>query len=161
MRAACSARFRDVTVDMRRDADGVIRLLANEPLRPYPDRFHDHLVALGKECPARTFLAERRPGRDGWATISYAETAEQVRLIAQALAQRDLGPERPVLILSGNAIEHQLLALGRHERGRAVRADLGRLFAGQPGSRQAALHHRICSIPAWSMRRTARALRAR
>ena len=31
--------------------------------------------------------------------------------VAQALAERNLGPERPILILSGNAIEHQLLGL--------------------------------------------------
>jgi len=105
------ARFRDVSVDMRRDPDGTIRLLAKEPLGPYPDRFHDHLWRWAKEAPTRTFLAERRPGRDGWAKVSYAEAGEQVALIAQALAQRDLGPERPILILSGNAIEHQLLAL--------------------------------------------------
>ena len=36
-------RFRAVTVDMRRDPAGVIRLLAKEPLQPHPDRFHDHL----------------------------------------------------------------------------------------------------------------------
>jgi feruloyl-CoA synthase len=111
------ARFRNVTVDMRRDADGVIRLLAREPLRPYPDRFHDHLSRWANEQPARTFLAERRPDHDGWASISYAETAEQVQLVAQALAERDLGPRRPVLILSGNAIEHQLLALAAMNAG--------------------------------------------
>jgi feruloyl-CoA synthase len=111
------ARFRDVTVDMRRDADGVIRLLAKEPLWPYPDRFHDHLWRWAEERPARTFLAERRPGHDGWVSISYAETAERVRHIAQALAQRDLSPQRPVLILSGNAIEHQLLALAAMNAG--------------------------------------------
>jgi feruloyl-CoA synthase len=95
----------------------VIRLLAKEQLRPYPDRFHDHLSHWSKECPARTFLAERRPGYEGWVSISYAETAEQVQLVAQALAQRDLGPQRPVLILSGNAIEHQLLALAAMNAG--------------------------------------------
>jgi feruloyl-CoA synthase len=110
-------RFRAVTVDMRRDPVGVIRLLAKEPLQPYPDRFHDHLSRWARERPTRTFLAERRPDRAGWASISYAETAEQVQLVAQALAQRDLGPQRPVLILSGNAIEHQLLALAAMNAG--------------------------------------------
>ncbi len=136
-------RFRDVVVDMRRDANGVIRLLAKEPLQPYPDRFHDHLWRWAKECPTRTFLAERQPGREGWASITYSETAERVGLIAQALAQRDLGSERPVLILSGNAIEHQAAGAGRHERRCAVRVDFGGLFADQPRPRQAALHHQI------------------
>ena len=111
------ARFRDVTVDVRRDSAGVIRLLPKEPLQPYPDRFHDHLSRWAKERPTRTFLAERRQDRQGWVSTSYAETAEQVQLVAQGLAQRDLGPQRPVLILSGNAIEHQLLALAAMNAG--------------------------------------------
>jgi feruloyl-CoA synthase len=104
-------RFRDVTVDVNQDAYGVLRLWVKEPLQPYPNRFHDHLWRWAKECPARIFLAERQPGREGWASITYAETAEQVGRIAQALTERNLGPERPILILSGNAIEHQLLGL--------------------------------------------------
>ncbi|PWT89588.1 MAG: feruloyl-CoA synthase [Proteobacteria bacterium] len=106
-----AGRFCDLTVDMHRDAGGVIRLLAKEPLKPYPDRIHDHLWHWAEVRPARTFLAERRPGYEGWAEISYAETAAQVDLIARALAERELGPDRPILILSGNAIEHQLLGL--------------------------------------------------
>jgi feruloyl-CoA synthase len=104
-------RFRDVTVDVNQDPAGVIRMLAKEPLQAYPDRFHDHLWHWAKARPTRIFLAERRPGREGWVSITYAETAEQVGLIAQALAERNLGPEQPILILSGNAIEHQLLGL--------------------------------------------------
>ncbi len=104
-------RFRDVTVEVKRDPDGILRLQANEPLQPYPDRFHDHLWHWAKVHPTRIFLAERRPGLEGWASITYAETADQVGLIAQALAERNLGPERPILILSGNAIEHQVLGL--------------------------------------------------
>jgi feruloyl-CoA synthase len=104
-------RFRDVTVDVNRDLGGVLRLRAQEPLQSYPDRFHDHLWQWAKEHPSQIFLAERRPGQEGWASITYAEAAEQVGLVAQALAERNLGPERPILILSGNAIEHQLLGL--------------------------------------------------
>ena len=104
-------RFRDVTVAVKRDPDGVLRLLANEPLQPYPDRFHDYLWHWAEERPTRTFLAERRPGQEGWASLTYAEAAEQVSLVAQALAERNLGSERPILVLSGNAIEHQVLGL--------------------------------------------------
>ena len=104
-------RFRNVTVEVKRDPDGVLRLQANEPLQAYPDRFQDHLWRWAKECPTRIFLAERRPGQEGWAAITYAEAADQVGLVAQALAERNLGPERPILILSGNAIEHQVLGL--------------------------------------------------
>jgi feruloyl-CoA synthase len=108
---AGSDRFRPVTVTMQREPGGIIRLLANEPLPPHPDRFHDHLFRWAKDAPARTFLAERRPGQEGWATISYSEAADKVSRIAAALAERNLGPRRPIVILSGNAIDHQLLSL--------------------------------------------------
>ena len=39
------------------------------------------------------------------------QTLAQVRGIAQALLERDLSPERPIAILSGNDIEHALLGL--------------------------------------------------
>jgi feruloyl-CoA synthase len=61
-------------------------------------------------APDRMFLAERAP--DGaWRTITYFETLTRVRRIAQSLLRRNLSAERPVAILSGNSIEHALLAL--------------------------------------------------
>src|SRR5690242_6249484 len=77
-------RFRDVTVAVKRDPDVVLRLLANEPLHAYPDRFHDHLWHWAKERPSQIFLAERRPGQEGWASVTYAEAADQVSRVAQA-----------------------------------------------------------------------------
>ena len=108
---AAHARFRPVTVTMLREPGGTIRMRANEPLPPHPERLHEHLFRWAKDAPTRTFLAERRPGQEGWASISYSEAADKVGRIAQALAERDLGPQRPIAILSGNAIDHMLLSL--------------------------------------------------
>lgn len=110
--ASGQARFGKVSAEMRRDTDGTLRLRTHEPLTEYPARFHDYLLQWAQKQPAQILLAERRPGQDGWATITYSEAADQAHRIAAALAERDLGPERPLLILSGNAIEHQVLALG-------------------------------------------------
>ncbi|HUZ72830.1 MAG TPA: feruloyl-CoA synthase [Stellaceae bacterium] len=60
--------------------------------------------------PHRVFLAERA-GAD-WRRVTYAEAHEAARAIGQALLDRRLGPERPVMILSDNGIDHALLALG-------------------------------------------------
>src|SRR5262249_39914090 len=43
--------------------------------------------------------------------LSYSQVLAQVRSIAQALLQRGLSTDRPVVILSGNDIEHALLGL--------------------------------------------------
>ena len=44
--------------------------------------------------------------------MTYAEARKKVRSLAQALLDRDLSAERPLVILSGNDIEHALLGLG-------------------------------------------------
>src|SRR5688572_3017987 len=103
-------RFRALPVLREERPDGSIILRSGEPLARYPDCFHDLLFRWAREAPGRTFLAERTPGRDGWTTISYGEAGEKVLRIAAALAERGLGPDRPLIILSGNAIDHALLA---------------------------------------------------
>lgn len=96
---------------VERRPDGSIVLRAEEALRPYRARLHDFLFHWAEQAGDRTYLAQR--GEDGgWIHLSYRDAAEQARRIAAALAERDLGPERPLLILSGNSLQHALLALG-------------------------------------------------
>ena len=56
-------------------------------------------------------MAEREGGR-GWRQITYEELLVSSRHIASALLARGLSAERPVVILSGNSIDHALLAFG-------------------------------------------------
>jgi feruloyl-CoA synthase len=59
----------------------------------------------------RVFMAERDPA-GAWRRITYAEAARAVNAIAQSLLDRRLGPERPVVILADNGIDHALMMLG-------------------------------------------------
>src|SRR5258708_4492803 len=85
------------------------------PLRPISfgqtsvsiDRLH-HWV---KSAPDRIFMAEREAG-GGWRRISYAQLLAASRRIASALLARGLSAEKPVVILSGNSIDHVLVAFG-------------------------------------------------
>ncbi|MGA7012499.1 MAG: feruloyl-CoA synthase, partial [Pseudolabrys sp.] len=54
----------------------------------------------------------QRDAQDQWRKRSYAETLADVRRIGAALLRRGLSAERPLVILSGNGIDHALLALG-------------------------------------------------
>ena len=94
----------------RRGARGVVYMESPVALGPYPERMTERLHHWAAEAPDRPFLAQRGSGGE-WRRITYAETLSRVRAIAQALIDRRLSPERPVLILSGNGIEHALLAL--------------------------------------------------
>src|SRR5262249_16606644 len=98
---------RDVVAERR--GDGTTLLRSPHALAPYPAKLTERLEYWAAAAPARTFLAQR--AASGWRKLSYGETLEQVRRIGAALLQRDLSPERPLVILSGNDIEHALLGL--------------------------------------------------
>jgi feruloyl-CoA synthase len=99
---------RDIVVE--RNPDGTIHLRSPHPLAPYPGKLTERLEHWARTAPTRIFLAQRAAG-DGWRAISYGETLAQVRRIGAALIERGLSPERPIVILSGNDIEHALIGL--------------------------------------------------
>jgi feruloyl-CoA synthase len=89
--------------------DGSILLESGYDLGPVARCTGDWLHDWAAKAPDRVFLAER--SGNGWRTVSYAQALEMVRSIAGHLLSRDLGPERPILIVSGNSIDHGLLSL--------------------------------------------------
>ncbi len=92
-------------------ADGVWHVDAVTPLDAYPRRFTDRLVQGAGAHPERTLVARR--GADGqWIRLSYAEVLARARRIGQALLDRGLSADRPLVILSGNDLQHFQLALG-------------------------------------------------
>src|SRR6266705_1137842 len=90
---------RDVVCERR--ADGTIHLMSPHALAPYPAKLTGRLEYWAAAAPERTYLAQRTAA-PGWRKMSYGETLEQVRRIGAALLRRDLSPERPIAILSGN-----------------------------------------------------------
>ena len=90
-------------------ADGSLLVRNPEPLGSYPRRMTEWLERWAARTPDRPFLAAR--SGKGWRKVSYAEALAAVRAIGQGLLDRGLSAERPVLILSGNSIEHALLSL--------------------------------------------------
>jgi feruloyl-CoA synthase len=97
----------EVVIDRR--ADGTLYLNSPHRLDPYADRLTDRLVYWAEAAPDRAFMAERDGA--GWRAITYAEALEQARRIGEALLQKGLSAERPIVILSGNDLEHALLGL--------------------------------------------------
>jgi feruloyl-CoA synthase len=93
-----------------RHDDGSILVRSSHALGPYPARLTERLVHWADVAPERTFIAQR-DADETWRTLSYARTLTQVRSIGQSLLDRGLSAERPVAILSGNDLEHALLAL--------------------------------------------------
>ena len=94
---------------VRHGADGVVYLQSSAPLGSYQTRITDSLDYWAAHAPDRTFLAQR--DGDRWRELTYGDALARVRRIAQALLDRRLSRDRPIVILSGNSIEHGLLAL--------------------------------------------------
>ena len=98
-------------VEVEQEASGIWRLRSTETLGNYPSRLTDCLIAGAERHPERPLVAQR--GADGrWIRISYGEMLQRARAIGQALLARGLSAERPLLILSGNDLEHQQMAFG-------------------------------------------------
>ena len=109
-------KFGVTRVTLRDGPPGTHYLQAEQALAPYPERLTDRLAQWAHTRPAQTFMARRARLADGglgdWQHISYAQAWHTARCIAQALINRGLSAERPVVILSENSLEHALLALG-------------------------------------------------
>jgi feruloyl-CoA synthase len=99
----------DVSVDHR--GDGTIYLRPKAKLADYPVRITDRLQHWSKAEPGRVFMAERTAGA-GWRKITYAQLLDTTRHIASALVARGLSADRPLVILSGNSVDHALIAFG-------------------------------------------------
>ena len=109
-------KFGVTRVSLRDGVPGTHYLKAEQELQAYPERMTDRLRHWAQTAPDRTFMARRAKLADGtlgdWQHITYAQAWAQGRSIAQALIERGLNAERPVVILSENSLEHALLALG-------------------------------------------------
>jgi len=101
-------RMGEMRAGMTEAPDGVVYVRSSERLGPYPRAMTDVLARWAEERPDTVFLADR--GADGtWRRITYAQAHAQVQALAAGLLEAGLNADRPLLILSGNEIEHALL----------------------------------------------------
>jgi feruloyl-CoA synthase len=99
---------RDIVAERR--ADGCIILRSPHALGAYPKKMTERLELWAAKAPERVFLAQR--DGSGWRTLTYRQARERARRVAQFLLTKKLSAERPLMVLSGNDIEHALLHLG-------------------------------------------------
>ncbi|HEY2523130.1 MAG TPA: feruloyl-CoA synthase [Streptosporangiaceae bacterium] len=152
------------------DADhGSLLLRSAEPLGRYPRTVLDSARAWARADPGRVLVAERASSGE-WRIRRYGGAMAAADSIGQALLDRGLGPDRPLLILSGNSVDHLLMTLGAmsagipvapvsaayslqshdHTRVRQIAAltDPGAVFADHAGQYGAALDAVVAGVPA-------------
>ena len=103
-------------IELVRKPDGTVYLSSRHPLGDM-HRSTVHLFEQrAKAHPDRKFIAERVPltggGTGEWRFITYGEMDARANAIAQALLTRGLGPDAPLMVLSGNSIAHGSMMLG-------------------------------------------------
>jgi feruloyl-CoA synthase len=103
--------FLDVAVCVERRSDFAVILRTKTAFVASDDLVHNYLRYWAEMQPNQLFLAERHAGVEGWRRLSYGQAYDLAVRLASALATRRLSADRPILILSGNSIEHQIMGL--------------------------------------------------
>jgi feruloyl-CoA synthase len=103
--------FGSQEVAAQRRPDGAVLLRALGALPRYPGKLTDRLEHWAREAPERILFAQR-DAAGGWRRLTYAEALQRAQAIGGFLLKKGLSAERPLVVLSGNDLEHALLHLG-------------------------------------------------
>jgi feruloyl-CoA synthase len=103
------ANYRPHYVTREDRADGTILLRSGYELSEFVEKTSDWLHRWAELRPDTVFLAERDGA--GWREVTYAAALAEVRAIAGGLLAQGLGPDTPILVISGNGVDHGLLTL--------------------------------------------------
>ncbi len=95
---------------LEKRADGTMLVCSPMEMPEHKRCITDYLVESASRTPDTIFVA-RRGANGRWIEVTYAQAFARIERLAAGLLTHKLGPERPVAILSGNSIEHLMLAL--------------------------------------------------
>jgi feruloyl-CoA synthase len=103
--------FAPPDIEMEERDDGSIVLRSRVPLPKYESSITAVLRKRAAEHPDRPLAAHRGT------TLTYGEAGQRSDALAHAFRELGLGPDRPVMILSGNSLEHLLVSLAAYAAG--------------------------------------------
>ncbi|PHR61739.1 MAG: feruloyl-CoA synthetase [Robiginitomaculum sp.] len=104
-----NAKYLAHDVEVQRRPDGSTLFQSTHALGPFAEKTSDWLHHWAEVTPDAVFLAERS-GAD-WRRETYGDVLQKVQAIAAALLGRGLNENTPILIMSGNGVDHGLLSL--------------------------------------------------
>lgn len=99
---------RDIAVDRR--SNGTIYLQSRVPLQAFAQHVPEFLERWARERPDQIWLAQR-DSLGGWNTLTYSEAKRKIDAVTQALLEMPAASGGPLAILSGNSIEHAIIAM--------------------------------------------------
>lgn len=104
-----SSQFLPHSVNREERADGTVFLRSNYEIGPVAKNTGDWLHHWAENSPGQIFIAERSGA--GWREETYISTLQKVQNIGAALLGRGMRKDTPILIVSGNSVDHGLLSL--------------------------------------------------
>jgi len=116
MHGEMSELFAAPSVVRQDRADGSVLLTSPEPLAHYPATAAGWLRSWAAVEATYPCVAQRAAG-GSWEVLSYGEVLAAAKSVSQALIDRGLSAERPLMILSGNSISHFLVTMGAYLAG--------------------------------------------
>lgn len=99
--------FAPPRIALERRSDGSIVMRSEEPLGEHERSIAHVLRRRADEHPDRVLATE-----PGGRAISFGEARAQADSVAQSLLDLGLSVERPLMVLSGNSVEHLVVMLG-------------------------------------------------
>jgi len=103
--------FASPEIETERRDDGSIVLRSRQALTEWEPSITAVLRGRAAEHPDRPLAAHRGT------TLTYGEAASQADSLAAAFLELGLGAEKPVMILSGNSLEHLVVSLAAYAAG--------------------------------------------
>jgi feruloyl-CoA synthase len=116
MQRSAAALFGPVKTVAEAGPDGSVLLRSAIGLQPGHDSMAAAFRAGADRHPDRLLVAERAAGGDGWRTVTWGQARAAADRLAQGLIDAGLA-SRPIMILSGNSVEHLLLTLAGYTCG--------------------------------------------
>ncbi|HCO56180.1 MAG TPA: feruloyl-CoA synthase, partial [Pelagibacterium sp.] len=92
-------------------SDGVVHVRSSEQLAAYPRSIVDAIAQWAEKMPDALMVADRNSETGDWRKLTYGQVVAAIAPLGQALLDAGLSQDRPLIILSGNEIEHLLLGL--------------------------------------------------
>ena len=107
---AADSLFARPVLEADRRGDGTWLLRSAVPLAEHDPCMLSSLRSWAAADPDYPLIAERDP-QGGWRSRSYGEVAAAAESAGQALLDMGLGAGRPLMVLSGNSVDHLVISL--------------------------------------------------
>ena len=109
----------DISIAQTDDGSWIVK--SNIPLGEYLTNIGTYFRRAAAEYPERPFLVQCRPEGD-WPELTYQRLQDEADQVSSYLLANGYGPEKSIMIMSGNSFSHAILKVAALQVGVPVTA---------------------------------------